>query len=77
MVDVSNPSYTISAKFVYSAKYRRKAIKGLNLNDNDPEKGYSAEDAVNFLTSIADLCGAELQDIQIQENSIITKRSLF
>lgn len=78
MVAISNPSYTISAKFFYSAsKYKRKAIKGLNLKGEDHPEGYTAEDAINFLYFIADLCGARLDDIQISQNNLVEGRSLF
>lgn len=78
MVVISNPSYTISAKFIYSpTKYRRKVIKGLNLKGEDSQEGYTAEDAVNFIAFIGDFCGATLDDIQIAQNNQVNARSLF
>lgn len=78
MVVISNPSYTISAKFIYSqTKYRRKVIKGLNLKGEDEQEGYTAEDAVNFIAFIADFCGASLEEIQISQNNQVDTRSLF
>lgn len=78
MVEISNPSYTISAKFIYSpTKYSRKVIKGLNLKGEDSQEGYTAEDAVNFIAFIGDFCGASLDDIKISQNNQVKTGRLF